>query len=207
MPRVSERYKPQAIEKQSGPTTEHRILISIAPTFDHHVRRSITCWRCCRIPRASCISDTYVTLLSATPWLVTCGCRATTCFIPWDWDAFGLPARTRPSKPDSQPREWTLHNIASMKVQMKRLGFAYDWPKEVTTCLPQYYRWNQWFFLKFFEQGLAYRRRAKSTGVANAPRCWPMSRCYPTDAAGGTRTRRSNSASWNSGSCAPPVRR
>ena len=48
-----------------------------------------------------------------------------------------------------------------MKVQMKRLGFAYDWSKEIATCLPEYYRWNQWFFLKFFEQGLAYRKKSK----------------------------------------------
>ena len=54
-----------------------------------------------------------------------------------------------------------LRNIASMKAQMKRLGFAYDWSKEITTCLPEYYRWNQWFFLKFFEQGLAYRKKSK----------------------------------------------
>src|ERR1019366_1565157 len=51
-----------------------------------------------------------------------------------------------------------VHNYASMKAQMKRLGFAYDWSKELATCLPEYYRWNQWFFLKFFEQGLAYRK-------------------------------------------------
>ena len=54
---------------------------------------------------------------------------------------------------------------------MKRLGFAYDWSREVTTCLPDYYRWNQWFFLKLYEKGLAYRKRAKSTGVRSAPPC------------------------------------
>jgi hypothetical protein len=52
-------------------------------------------------------------------------------------------------------------NIAAMKAQMKRLGFAYDWSREVTTCLPEYYRWNQWFFLKLFEKGLAYRKKSK----------------------------------------------
>ena len=57
--------------------------------------------------------------------------------------------------------EWTLQNIAAMKAQMKRLGFAYDWSKELATCLPDYYRWNQWFFLKFFERGLAYRKNSK----------------------------------------------
>ena len=80
---------------------------------------------------------------------------------PMGWDAFGLPAENAAIKNKTPPREWTLHNIANMKAQMKRLGFAYDWSTEVTTCLPDYYRWNQWFFLKLFEQGLAYRKKSK----------------------------------------------
>ena len=71
------------------------------------------------------------------------------------------PAENAAIKNQTPPKEWTLHNIASMKAQMKRLGFAYDWSTEVTTCLPDYYRWNQWFFLKLLEKGLAYRKRAK----------------------------------------------
>ncbi|HET9741856.1 MAG TPA: leucine--tRNA ligase [Terriglobales bacterium] len=80
---------------------------------------------------------------------------------PMGWDAFGLPAENAALKNKTQPREWTLHNIANMKRQMQRLGFSYDWNTEVTTCLPDYYRWNQWFFLKFYERGLAYRRKSK----------------------------------------------
>ena len=80
---------------------------------------------------------------------------------PMGWDAFGLPAENAAIKNDTPPREWTLHNIAAMKAQMKRLGFAYDWSKELATCQPEYYRWNQWFFLKLFEKGLAYRKNAK----------------------------------------------
>jgi leucyl-tRNA synthetase len=80
---------------------------------------------------------------------------------PMGWDAFGLPAENAALKNNAQPREWTLNNIANMKRQMKRLGFSYDWETEVTTCLPDYYRWNQWFFLKFYERGLAYRRKSK----------------------------------------------
>ena len=72
---------------------------------------------------------------------------------PMGWDSFGLPAENAAIKNQRQPKEWTLGNIAAMKKQMKRLGFAYDWSKEVTTCLPDYYRWNQWFFLKFYEKG------------------------------------------------------
>jgi len=79
---------------------------------------------------------------------------------PMGWDAFGLPAENAAMKQNRQPREWTLSNIAKMKVQMTRLGFAFDWSREVTTCEPEYYRWNQWFFLKMFERGLAYRKEA-----------------------------------------------
>jgi leucyl-tRNA synthetase len=81
---------------------------------------------------------------------------------PMGWDAFGLPAENAALKNNTPPREWTLQNIAAMKVQMSRLGFSYDWAStEVTTCLPDYYRWNQWFFLKMVEQGLAYRKSSK----------------------------------------------
>jgi leucyl-tRNA synthetase len=80
---------------------------------------------------------------------------------PMGWDAFGLPAENAAIKNDTPPREWTRHNISAMKAQMKRLGFAYDWSKELATCKPEYYRWNQWFFLKLFEKGLAYRKKAK----------------------------------------------
>jgi leucyl-tRNA synthetase len=80
---------------------------------------------------------------------------------PMGWDSFGLPAENAAIKNNTPPREWTLSNIANMKRQMKRLGFAYDWDREVTTCLPDYYRWNQWFFLKLYEKGLAYRKKSK----------------------------------------------
>ena len=72
-----------------------------------------------------------------------------------------MPAENAAIKNNTPPREWTLSNIAHMKAQMKRLGFAYDWSSEVTTCLPDYYRWNQWFFLKLYEKGLAYRKKSK----------------------------------------------
>ena len=80
---------------------------------------------------------------------------------PMGWDSFGLPAENAAIQNQTPPREWTLGNIAKMKAQMKRLGFGYDWSKEVTTCLPDYYRWNQWFFLKFLERGLAYRKKSR----------------------------------------------
>jgi leucyl-tRNA synthetase len=87
---------------------------------------------------------------------------------PMGWDSFGLPAENAAISAKTPPREWTLRNIANMKAQMKRLGFAYDWSREVTTCFPEYYRWNQWFFLKLYEQGLAYRKKSK---VNWCPKC------------------------------------
>jgi leucyl-tRNA synthetase len=87
---------------------------------------------------------------------------------PMGWDSFGLPAENAAIQNHTPPRQWTLGNIANMKAQMKRLGFAYDWSREVTTCLPEYYRWNQWFFLKLFELGLAYRKKSK---VNWCPKC------------------------------------
>jgi len=80
---------------------------------------------------------------------------------PMGWDAFGLPAENAALKNDTPPREWTLGNIAAMKRQMERLGLGYDWATEVTTCLPEYYRWNQWFFLRMYEKGLVTRKKSK----------------------------------------------
>jgi len=79
---------------------------------------------------------------------------------PMGWDAFGLPAENAAINHGVHPAKWTRENIEYMKEQLKRMGFSYDWSREVTTCSPGYYRWNQWFFLKMYEKGLAYRRSA-----------------------------------------------
>jgi leucyl-tRNA synthetase len=79
---------------------------------------------------------------------------------PMGWDAFGLPAENAAIANNRDPYEWTRFNIENMKRQHRRMGFSYDWSREVTTCDPEYYRWNQWFFLKMLENGLAYRKKA-----------------------------------------------
>jgi len=79
---------------------------------------------------------------------------------PFGWDAFGLPAENAAIQNNIHPKTWTLDNIAHMKGQLKRLGISYSWDREVTTCLPDYYHWNQWIFLKMFERDLAYRKRS-----------------------------------------------
>jgi leucyl-tRNA synthetase len=79
---------------------------------------------------------------------------------PIGWDALGLPAENAAIKHGVHPEKWTRSNIAGMKRQLQRLGFSYPWSREVATCDPEYYRWNQWFFLRMLERGIAYRAKA-----------------------------------------------
>ena len=79
---------------------------------------------------------------------------------PMGWDSFGLPAENAAIKNNIPPQKWTSENIASMKVQLQRIGFGYDWDREVATYKPEYYRWNQWLFVKMFERGLVYKKKS-----------------------------------------------
>jgi len=81
-------------------------------------------------------------------------------FHPMGWDSFGLPAENAAIQRGIPPFNWTRDNIAHMKTQFAKLGCSYDWEREVTTYTPEYYRWNQWMFVKMFEKGLAYRKKA-----------------------------------------------
>ncbi|MBI4445943.1 MAG: leucine--tRNA ligase [Acidobacteria bacterium] len=102
---------------------------------------------------------------------------------PLGWDAFGLPAENAAIRHGVPPERWTLDNIRIMKKQAKEMGWSYDWDREITTCLPDYYKWNQWFFLQMYKKGLAYRRSGQvnwcekcQTVLANEQvvngRCW-----------------------------------
>jgi leucyl-tRNA synthetase (EC 6.1.1.4) len=116
---------------------------------------------------------------------------------PMGWDAFGLPAENAALKHGVHPAQWTKENINYMKQQLKSLGFSYDWDREIATCDPEYYKWNQWIFLKLYEKGLVYRKDAEvnwcpndETVLANEQvidgKCW---RC-------GTPVVRRNVPSW-----------
>jgi leucyl-tRNA synthetase len=116
---------------------------------------------------------------------------------PMGWDAFGLPAENAALKHGVHPAQWTKENINYMKQQLKSMGFSYDWDREIATCEPEYYKWNQWIFLKLYERGLVYRKDAEvnwcpndETVLANEQviegKCW---RC-------GTPVTRRNVPSW-----------
>ena len=79
---------------------------------------------------------------------------------PFGWDAFGLPAENAAIQHNEKPSVWTLNNIAISKKSIELIGISYDWEREVTTCLPDYYKWTQWLFLKLYENGLAYRKES-----------------------------------------------
>ncbi len=79
---------------------------------------------------------------------------------PMGWDAFGMPAENAAIANNSHPAQWTYENIDAMRAQLKRMGFSYDWNRELATCHPQYYRWEQWLFIKMAEKGMAYRKES-----------------------------------------------
>jgi leucyl-tRNA synthetase len=87
---------------------------------------------------------------------------------PMGWDAFGMPAENAAIKNNARPDQWTFENIDAMRAQLQRMGFSYDWRREIASCSPEYYRWNQWFFIEMWKKGLLYRKNAT---VNWCPKC------------------------------------
>ncbi len=164
MERESDRYEPMAIERlwqarweadgiyvrPQQPRRRHYALTMYPyPSGDLHIGH----WY------AMAPSDAHARFMRM---------RGYDVFFPIGFDAFGLPAENAAIKHGIHPRPWTMNNIQRMRVQLRSMGAMFDWTAELVTCEPEYYRWNQWFFLKMFEHGLAYRARA---AVDFCPHC------------------------------------
>ncbi len=124
-------------------------------------RAASTAWRCCRIPAAACTWGTCATTRSATRWRASERMRGEQVLHVIGWDAFGLPAENAAIEHGEDPRAGPRATSRRCARSSAGSGFGYDWTREIATCEPAYYRWNQWFFLRMLERGLAYRARRR----------------------------------------------
>ena len=154
---MDERYDPQVIEQQVQDywSQNHSFEVTEDPTREKFYCLSMLPYPSGHLHMGHVRNYTIGDVMSRYQRM--CGRNV---LQPMGWDAFGLPAENAAIQRKVPPSEWTYQNIEHMRGQLKRMGFAYDWTREVTTCRPEYYQWEQWFFTRLLKKGLAYRKNA-----------------------------------------------
>src|SRR3989441_12553853 len=150
-------YKPQQLEKkwQQHWTSTRAFEVAEDPARQKYYCLDMFAYPSGHAHMGHVRNYTIGDVMARTRWM-----RGYNVLHPFGWDAFGLPAENAAIKTGTHPEKSTLDNIAHMKGQLQRLGISYGWEREIATCLPEYYKFNQWIFLKMFERGLAYRKRS-----------------------------------------------
>jgi leucyl-tRNA synthetase len=154
---MTSKYNPENIERkwQDWWTKENIYAVEIDPSKEKYYVLEMFPYPSGRIHmghvRNYCIGDVLARFKMMTGYNV---------LHPMGWDAFGMPAENAAIKNKSHPAKWTMDNITEMRRQLKRMGYSYDWNREIATCHPEYYRWEQWLFTRMMERGLVYRKKS-----------------------------------------------
>ena len=154
---MTSKYNPEKIERkwQDWWTKENIYAVEIDPSKEKYYVLEMFPYPSGRIHmghvRNYCIGDVLARFKMMTGYNV---------LHPMGWDAFGMPAENAAIKNKSHPAKWTMDNIREMRRQLKRMGYSYDWNREIATCHPEYYRWEQWLFTRMMERGLVYRKKS-----------------------------------------------
>ncbi|HVC13126.1 MAG TPA: leucine--tRNA ligase, partial [Burkholderiales bacterium] len=157
---MQERYDPQSVEREAQAFWENRGSFRVV---EDPARPKFYCLSMFPYPSGKLHMGHVRNYTIGDVLTRTYRMRGYNVLQPMGWDAFGLPAENAAMANKVPPAKWTYDNIAYMKKQLKSLGFALDWQRELATCRPEYYKWNQWLFTRLFKKGLAY----KKTGVVN----------------------------------------
>ena len=154
---MAERYEPKTIEPKWQRAWEEQALYRTADVSDNENYFFLTMYP---YPSGDLHVGHWYVMAPSDAGARYKRMRGSNVLFPMGFDAFGLPAENAAIKRGVHPRKWTMHNIENMRRQLRSMGPMFDWSREIVTCEPEYYRWNQWIFLRFFEKGLAYRALA-----------------------------------------------